>query len=594
MERDPRRLLQYLDTFFGVRNSIKGTPKEGVNFDLETLTYMTSHNRADQITEIIVKKMEDKGKVPFGIFECCSGIGGNTLSFLDNKNIQWVVSYEIRPERREMLKRNIAMYDLAKNNRSFVPDTPFAGVPEQYKSVNVVLYFDPPWLPANIKGHEMTGKEQYVLHGIKVGEYTLEQWIQSCPHCDLIVARVPPNYKLDPVPGFVVEELLIKNSLVLFITPVDKTKKIVMTGKEFVPQSPIKSPIKDEDEKDEKDWLNGLREFLRNDLLIKFIPEEKFRDIMTSDEAMKIWKNVFTHESYNANVGENYEELELLGDAVMDLAFLKYLYMKYPKITRSELTELKHNYLSKGFQGSVGLKWGLDKWLRTNLEKTTHIFEDLLEAFFGGINEIGDKVFKFGAGYGLAFNIINYMFKDIDIDISAGKPPPKTQMKEIFEAVGWGRSPEENFQSSENGVTATLSYTSAAMDTLRSLGVNLASPIIAIESGTTKKMASDAAYKVALERVRKTGITDDWINRVRAEKDKAKPELAEYWIPTQEKIRNNGLVSFYFKSGKTTKMGKYVQLIGVRSNNRLVILGTVGPVDDITEGKRQLFINYLK
>ncbi len=56
--RDPRRLLQYLDTFFGIRNKIKGDPKEGVNFTLETLTYMTSRNRADQITQMIIERMK--------------------------------------------------------------------------------------------------------------------------------------------------------------------------------------------------------------------------------------------------------------------------------------------------------------------------------------------------------------------------------------------------------------------------------------------------------------------------------------------------------------------------------------------------------
>ncbi len=212
--RDPRRLLQYLDSFFGIRNKIKGDPKEGVNFTLETLTYMTSHNRADQITQMIVDRMQQSGnKIPFAVFDAFAGIGGNTMSFLDNPAVQWVVSYELRPERREMLRLNIGMYNLAADQRSFVPDGGFTGVPPNYKGV--VLYFDPPWLPEHIKGHEST-KDQYILHGIKVGDKTLEQWIQSCPQCAMVVARVPPGYRLDPVPGWKIESQVLKNSLVIF------------------------------------------------------------------------------------------------------------------------------------------------------------------------------------------------------------------------------------------------------------------------------------------------------------------------------------------------------------------------------------------
>ena len=71
MSTEPKDPRNYLHTYFGVRNKIKGEPIEGVNYTLETLTYMTSHNRADQITQMIVDRMKQLGqKIPFGTFEC--------------------------------------------------------------------------------------------------------------------------------------------------------------------------------------------------------------------------------------------------------------------------------------------------------------------------------------------------------------------------------------------------------------------------------------------------------------------------------------------------------------------------------------------
>ena len=92
-EKDSKDPRKYIDTFFGTRNNIKGNPIENINYTLETLTYMSSRNRAEEITDIVVDKMKQLNVVFFGVFECCAGLGGNALSFLDNSNISYVVSY---------------------------------------------------------------------------------------------------------------------------------------------------------------------------------------------------------------------------------------------------------------------------------------------------------------------------------------------------------------------------------------------------------------------------------------------------------------------------------------------------------------------
>lgn len=574
MEKDPRK---YLDTYFGTRNGIKGNPVEGVNFTLETLTYMTSHNRADQITNMIVEKMSQMGKKTFGVFECCAGIGGNTMSFLENSAVQWVVSYELRPERREMLKRNLTMYNLAAGNRAFVPDEAFAGVPAQYK--DSVLYLDPPWLPEDIKGHEST-KEQYILRGIKIGDKTLEQWIESCRQCAMIVMRVPPGYQLDPIPGFKIESQLLKNSLVIFVTPEIS----------HIMPSLIR---KTEEKKDNfQEWHDGLRNFLRQTLKT-IVPSSELIEKMVSEEAMKIWVNCFTHETYDPNVGKNYEELELVGDHAMEYNFIMYLYKTIPNVTRSEMSELKSNYISKPFQAKVAVQLGLHNWVRMGIGKDTHTFEDILESFFGGINIVGDTAFKFGAGTGLCYNMIVKIFENIEInmDFSVGKP--KTQIKETFEKLHWGVA-VENFEKSGKTTTATISFTPEAMKTLAQVGLKLKGPIFATATGTSKKVASDNAYKQALDVIRQMGITDEWVQKMRGNRDLDNPELIPYFQPVQDKLTREGYSSFYLKKVKTTEEGKYIQMIGVKPDDTLVVLSTTDAPKEETQGKAEVLRKYLE
>lgn len=592
--RDPRRLLKHLDTLFGIRNRIKPDPKEGVNFDLETLSYMTSHNRADQITDMIVDKMKQLGnKIPFPVFDATAGIGGNTMSFLENPAVQWVVSYELRPNRREMLRRNVAMYDLAKNNRSFIPDGPFTGVPEGYE--NVVLYFDPPWLPDNIPGHLST-KDQYILEDIKVGDKSIEQWMTTCPSCSMIVARVPPGYKTKEVPGWTIDSVLLKNSLVLFGYP---TSSKVVQAKIQPTQQTVQPTVEDKNDypigvnPTDYQWYEGLRNYLKNELLPLIIPSEPHREAMVSRKAMDIWVPCFTHESYDPNVGRNYEELELVGDHAMEFSFIYYMYLTVPGITRSEMSELKSKYISKTFQAQVGWKLGFEKWVRIRVEKNTHVSEDLLESYFGGLLRVADTVFKFGAGYGLTYNMLVYIFKDITIDRALARGRPKTQMKEIFEKLHWG-IPVETFDQGQDygNVSATVSLTPDAITVLNELGINVGK-VLATETGTSKKVAFENAYEVALGKIREMGISDEWIEKYRGNRDMANPELIPYIPAVQQRLKNEGYVDFYFKKSQTTKEGKYIQLIGVRPDKYLEVLAmTPKPAESELEGKRQVLEIY--
>jgi dsRNA-specific ribonuclease len=623
--KDPR---QHLETFFGTRNGIVGNPIEGVNYTLETLYYMTSHNRANQITDLIINKMKELGhnhqtksadrsqgdyKIPFAVYECCAGMGGNTMSFLDNPNISYVVSYECLPERREMFKRNIAMYELNKNGRSIAPDTPFVDPP--CSNIPIVRYFDPPWMSESIKGQHGT-KNDYILSGMKVGEKTLEEWIVSCPHCPLTVIRVPPGYKLKATPGFTVESLLIKNSLLLMSYPdtlksggsISSHPAALKTTPSNLSLSACKRPLllqkKAQEVAEEKVWKQGLKEYLRNTVLPLAISNESALDKLVSDEAMDVWVKAFTHESFNPNQNYNYEELELYGDLVMGVNFIKFLRQSYPEITRSQLSEFRTIYLAKNFQAGISLKLGMGAYVRTRYKKSMHVYEDILESLFGALDLIGDLVFKFGAGGGLAFNLIVALYKDVELDWNITKGNPKTQVKQIFERLGLvspkkqERIPEDSVEDESGKITFTISFPLSSLDLLRSYGIKVTSPIVARYTDVSKKRASDNAYILAVSNLAKMGITEEWVNEIRGRKDLDNPELIPYINSAMERLREEGFDRFYFEEhhvkgkigGLTTS--KYVQMIGVNKEGRKEILTMTDPIDNVLEGKKQLLSSY--
>lgn len=105
-------------------------------------------------------------------------------------------------------------------------------------------------------------------------------------------------------------------------------------------------------------------------------------------------QRAFTHSSYaNEHHGKhNYEKLEFLGDAVLELAISDYLYRHYPTLNEGQLTRMRSNIVRTegfsefakevGFQKEIYLGNGEEKSGARN-RKT--LLEDVFEAFNGAL-----------------------------------------------------------------------------------------------------------------------------------------------------------------------------------------------------------------
>ena len=121
--------------------------------------------------------------------------------------------------------------------------------------------------------------------------------------------------------------------------------------------------------------------------------EELFKRLNIEPKDMSLYKNAFSHSSYvNEHKSKNdYERLEFLGDAVLDLVVADYLYTHY-KETEGEMTKVRASYVCKNANYCYATGLGLSKYILVghgeqkeggNLKKA--IVADIFEALMGAI-----------------------------------------------------------------------------------------------------------------------------------------------------------------------------------------------------------------
>ncbi|GFZ27229.1 ribonuclease III [Lactobacillus corticis] len=109
----------------------------------------------------------------------------------------------------------------------------------------------------------------------------------------------------------------------------------------------------------------------------------------------KLLEEAFTHSSYANEHPEgprNYEKLEFLGDAVLELAISDFVYRHFPKLNEGELTRLRSNIVRTegfsefavecGFQDEIHLGRGEEL---AGARKRKTLLEDVFEAFNGAL-----------------------------------------------------------------------------------------------------------------------------------------------------------------------------------------------------------------
>jgi dsRNA-specific ribonuclease len=181
-----------------------------------------------------------------------------------------------------------------------------------------------------------------------------------------------------------------------------------------------------------------LYKFLSN-FLILFLPKNDI-DILLSVNSYRTFKKAFTHSSIN-NIN-NYEVLELLGDAKLKSAFLQYLYEKEPSTTSPEIfTTIYTYFLSKTVLSKLSDQLNFTSYIISKSDMTSSIKEDVFESFIGALFINTNLYIQKGLGDTYVYLFVVYIFNKQNISIKNYYQYTSyiTILKEIYDNQGWGK-----------------------------------------------------------------------------------------------------------------------------------------------------------
>ena len=119
--------------------------------------------------------------------------------------------------------------------------------------------------------------------------------------------------------------------------------------------------------------------------------EELFKKLKIKPKDMKLYHMAFQHSSYTNEHKEkaNYERLEFLGDAVLDLVVADYLYSNF-KDREGEMTKVRASYVCENANYAYAISLGLPNYMllghgeeKDGIKKA--IVADIFEALMGAI-----------------------------------------------------------------------------------------------------------------------------------------------------------------------------------------------------------------
>lgn len=196
-----------------------------------------------------------------------------------------------------------------------------------------------------------------------------------------------------------------------------------------------------------------------------------------------------THPSYaseNAHATD-YQRLEFLGDAVLELAVTSFIYEEYPDASEGEMTLLRAAVVSEPALASIAEDWGLcDRLLLGRGEELSggrgkqSIQSDVVESILATV--------FLDAGFFRAKEIVRAHWAPM-IRERAGRPGQrdfKTTLQETLVATGQ----TIDYTVTETGPQHAKQFTATALSSGKSLATG---------SGTSKKRAEQDAARRALE-----------------------------------------------------------------------------------------------
>ena len=218
--------------------------------------------------------------------------------------------------------------------------------------------------------------------------------------------------------------------------------------------------------------------------------KELFEKLKIKPKNISLYETAFSHSSYvNEHKSKNdYERLEFLGDAVLDLVVADYLYNHY-KEDEGEMTKVRASYVCENANYEYATSLGLSKYIRVghgeqlvkgNCKKA--IVADTFEALMGAI--------YIDLGYATVRNVI------LNIVV------PYIEDSSISFFSDYKSALQENVQNKQQSLLYNLiKEEGPAHDRTFTVEVVIDGMVFGIGVGNSKKEAEQEAAKKALEKL---------------------------------------------------------------------------------------------
>lgn len=184
--------------------------------------------------------------------------------------------------------------------------------------------------------------------------------------------------------------------------------------------------------------------FLSNVLSYTGLSDNVIREIIENKQYMDLFLHTFTHKS--AHPENNYEHLELLGDATLYKCMVWYLSYRFPQFNCHNgvkiLTRLKINNICKHAFASMAEDLNFWPFISASLDNRknnkTRMLEDVFEAFFAAVEKIIDLYTNtMGVGYRFCYTLVCHIMDQRDISLRfIDLVDAKTRLKEVFDYFG--------------------------------------------------------------------------------------------------------------------------------------------------------------
>ena len=209
-------------------------------------------------------------------------------------------------------------------------------------------------------------------------------------------------------------------------------------------------------------------------------------------------QTALTHRSAHIKGNEDrndYERLEYLGDAVLDLAVAHLLLDRHKQAREGALSKMRAALVNTVSLAEIAVELGLGRYiilsrgeLANGGSERPSILADVLEAVIGAVYQEG--------GYDTALKVIEGFFGDNLVNVDPHDP--KTELQEALHAVG--SEPPTYLLECVEGPEHAPNFVSV---------VEIDGQIVGRGEGTTKKASQQAAAAEVLERLAEENAAAD-------------------------------------------------------------------------------------